>query len=170
MSEPPPQRLSDDQIGDMLRVFQGPESPRRRPSASRVGRRRALLVAAAAAFALGTVGVAAWLLSGGSKPREASLARTGACSELRVFGRRYVARRLSPALLRRAGRLRSSAIVYCDGSTVGRARLVRLNGVRPAVALARAAAPGLVYVAAGSACLGARVEEELVACLGSGRS
>jgi len=164
MSSEPPRRLSDDEIRKLLQAFEGPESPRPRASKRQAGVRRVLLVGTAATLAV-VAGVAVWLLSGGSEPREAALARPAACSELRFQGRRYVARRLSPGLVAAAGSLKSSAVVLCGQTRVRGARVVRLAGIEPAVALARAGAPELVYVAAGSRCLGVRVEADLSSCL-----
>lgn len=150
----------------MLETFEGPESPRPRASKRQAGVRRGLLAGSAAAtVVVGVAGLAVWLLAGGSEPREAALTRTGACGELRFRSRRYVARPLSPRLVAAAGSLKSSATVLCGKTSFRGARVVRLAGIEPAVALARAAAPDLVYVAVGSRCLSARVETDLASCL-----
>jgi hypothetical protein len=165
MSKSPPPSLLDDEIREMLRAFEGPESPQPRTTTSRLRARRALMAGTAAAIALGAVVLAVWSLAGEGERREAALSRTESCSELRLGGRRYLARRVSPELLAPAGALRRPAVALCRGSNVRGARVVRLAGIDPAAVLARAAVPGVVYVAANSGCLGARGEADLVSCL-----
>ena len=146
----------------MLRTFEGPEAPR--AHAPRRRGYRSMLAAAAAVIVFGTAAVAAALLVGGGATREAALPRSGPCDELRLEGRRYVARGVGGGVLARSGAFHGRAVLLCRDRVVRGASVVGIAGVDPATAVRRPAAPGVVYVAAG-ACRRARTDDDLAACL-----
>lgn len=159
----PDDRLDAD-IKEMLDTFEGPASPRPRPSRDRrhSQRARAAVAAGSVFIAGGVLGIWAF---GRDEPRRAALMPGSGCSELRIQGRRYLARKVSPALLVRSRPLGREAFAVCRGRTIRDAHVLRLSGIDPMVAVARAAAPELVYVAIQSRCTRASGEANLVGCL-----
>ncbi len=170
MTDQAEQRV-DDEVGRMLRAFEGPADPRprqrRRRGKERV--RRALLGVTAAAVAVSAVGVSALLLDGKGEGRPAAVSGTQSCTELRAGGRRYVARRVPASAFAVGVPLRGRAVLVCGGTRVPDADVARVVGLGPALALVRPGERGLVYVAVGR-CHDAAAETELVACLHKERS
>ena len=168
MYDPPNDRLDAD-IKEMLDAFEGPPRPRPRPSKARRRFPRALAALTAGSAVIAGAVLGAWAL-GGDEGRRAALGPGAACGELRIQGRRYVARKVSPALLVRSRPLAREAVAVCGESTTREAHLLGLRNVDPKVAVARRAVPDVVYVATQSRCARARGGVDLARCLaGPGR-
>lgn len=149
----------DVAVERMLRTFEGPETPVPWPHRRRV--RRSAILALAGAVVVATVGIAAALLTGDVRPREAAVGTTQACQTLTLAGRAYRARTV-PAGGFSVGRTTGRGALSC-GDTRLRVTVARIAGVDPRVAVTRPGAADRVYVAAG-VCPGRR-GGALLACL-----
>ena len=148
----------DTEVERMLRAFEGAESPMPHPRPRRAT--RPVAVALGAAVLVAGVGIAAAVLTGGSRPREAALAPQ-TCRTLELDGRKYRARQVS-AGVDSVGGTSGRGILRC-GDTGLRVTVARIAGVDPRSAVARPEVAGSIYVADGL-CPGRR-GGALLACL-----
>jgi hypothetical protein len=155
----PSDEALDSEVERMLRTFEGPEAPMPRPRRRRTRRRLAAVALAGAVLAAGIV--AAVLVDGDDRPREAAIGTSPTCRTLELEGRLFRVRQV-PSAAFAVGTPTADGTLRCGNARYS-VSVARIRGVDPSVAVARPSVPPRVYAAEG-VCPGRR-GADLVACL-----